>query len=478
MAAGSSSRKTLTTAGISLALLASVASGFSAYSGGQLAAAPAAKKVAPAAGKCNPRAGSGTLEIRFQEDLPAEAAGISVSVVGPNRFRRTGLAPGRNYIYQRIRTGKYTVTITGAAARRFVSHETVDTAFSLGADPNPACLEKNATARITIGYVPEPGSGKMWVSAGGYPYQTFSITRDDLQTPGSPTPMVRLNRVSNGPKSGAFDREGNYWLVIAGGGIERYPRASLGRSSDARPDIVLSGHSIEYGSYIAFDAEGGLWYSNRQTGQIVRFGPEQLTASGQPTPQIIISGLTSPQGLAFDAAGNLWAIDDIAAHQHRIVRYNASRLGSSYSGQPDASIVGFELTGIVPNQVRSILPGPADLAFDREGNLWVAYWNAHRIVKFNNAQQEEGGEQVAAIILRVSGDRIMQSIGFDNEGGLWVAGPPSTPKIRHFRPEQLISTPPGGDAAPSETFTPGESDRGAEALLFNPSPSWSPLNDR
>lgn len=439
-----------------------------------LGAAPAAKKAVPASGKCNPRAGSGTLEVRFAEDLPADAAGISVSVTGPNRFSRTGLTPGRNYIYQRVRTGKYTVSITGAASRRFETHEIVDTAFALGADPNPACLQKNATARITIGYVPEPGSGKMWVgTTTGYPYTLFSIERNNLLESGTPNPGATIAELWNGAYNNAFDKQGNLWIVIAGGRIERYARDQLGRSR-AQPDIVLTGRDIEYGDALAFDADGNLWYSNRDKGKVMRFTPNQIAQSGQPVPAIVLDGFTQPHGIAFDQAGNLWVLDDIATHQHIIHRYGASRLGRSTNEPGDIQLSVGKLVGEPGRQTFTQFGGPAVLAFDRDNNLWVAFWNENKIAKITPSEQERGGEIISGVNLRCCSSMIMSTMMFDNEGGLWVAGSP-TGNIVRFSPDQLNT----GAEEPARIIDPAdEPGLYPNGIFLNPSPSWSPLNDR
>ena len=65
---------------------------------------------------------------------------------------------------------------------------------------------------------------------------------------------------------------------------------------------------------------------------MAEFAPNQLTASGSPTPAVSLTGpdIFAPAGLAFDTAGDLWFVDAITLGIYEIHPWPADELG-----QPD-----------------------------------------------------------------------------------------------------------------------------------------------
>ncbi len=463
----------------------------------QIAAARgAAKKKAPASGKCNPMPGSGTLELRFQEDLPAEAAGISVSITGPRRWSRTGITPGRNYIYQRVPTGKYTVTVSGAAPRRFESHEIVDTAFFLSADPLNPCVPKNGTARVTVRYVVEPGSGKMWVVSSHA--LALAISRSSLaETNSQPRPTTVINNFFNELRGLAMDRDGNLWVLIAGYGMRRIPRDMLGRDqSTARPDIQIKGHWENSALSMAFGPDGALWIV--QSDRIIKFTTDQLMRSGTQEPTAIIRGpdVTNASRIAFDRSGNLWVTNSGGAPHSFILKFGAERLRTSYNGPADAAISA-TLSYTRPGPPISTREEPlvylSLIAFDEAGNLWTRSGGSYSwIVRIPSAELASSGNKTTSEAWEISAGADM---AFDNEGTLWVgtaqvwqpkAPAPNRAYLFGLTAEQLRQPVPEGNFVPARIIKPYFYKEGAASpgdtrnfyWLLNPSPSWSPINDR
>ena len=63
--------------------------------------------------------------------------------------------------------------------------------------------------------------------------------------------------------------------------------------------------------------------------KVVMFTAAQVAAGGTPTATVERTGIGSPQGLAFDSAGNLW----VAAHDDAaVVRIDAGHLAASGAG--------------------------------------------------------------------------------------------------------------------------------------------------
>jgi sugar lactone lactonase YvrE len=184
--------------------------------------------------------------------------------------------------------------------------------------------------------------------------------------------------------------------------------------------------------------------------------------------------------LAFDASGNLWVADQ---YYYTILRFNASRLGTNYSGPADYRIENFG----------GNMTTPTGLAFDASGNLWVvAFYGTNgsdtssdspgQVLKFK-ASQLSGGSGMyngrAAMIIYDNGANDKTSLhgpislAFDSAGKLWVAS-----KLGDFIARFDVNSPsfpadcdyPGGDQT---TCSPGTgSYSGAPAVKISSNGTW------
>ena len=74
----------------------------------------------------------------------------------------------------------------------------------------------------------------------------------------------------------------------------------------------------------------------------------------------------TPDGLAFDASGNLWVADSAGA----IVRFDAARLTADIDDEAGDAVIFTQQ----PGPVRIGLGAPSRLVFDAAGNLWRGYF--------------------------------------------------------------------------------------------------------
>ncbi|HMF43287.1 MAG TPA: hypothetical protein VKQ32_21595 [Polyangia bacterium] len=176
--------------------------------------------------------------------------------------------------------------------------------------------------------------------------------------------------------------------------------------------------------------------SGSRRGQVVMFTPDQIAASGSPTPTITRNGLNGPQGLAFDATGNLWvaAKDDLA-----VVRIDAAHLTTSGSGG-DLSITA--------SGTNNLTLQPVGLAFDAAGNLWVNYDGT--IASITPTEQTGTGTKTIAPAIQITTDVNVRvyGIAFDQDGGLWLAQ--DVGKFARFDAAQLTAS---NSAAPATIIT-------------------------
>ena len=163
----------------------------------------------------------------------------------------------------------------------------------------------------------------------------------------------RTNRSTgfNSPTGLAVDTAGNVYVVDSGNNrILRFPKPFT-QTGDQIPDLVI--------------------------GQKV-FSSNNPNAGGISSSTLALAGsnATLVSYLAFDAAGNLWAAD---TGNNRVLRYNASLLGSQAAPGPAADIVlGQEdfSTGSVAagatGSTLSVIVLPTGIAFDPAGRLFVS----------------------------------------------------------------------------------------------------------
>ena len=219
--------------------------------------------------------------------------------------------------------------------------------------------------------------GNAWVASWEAGLRRYA--RADLVDGGSVTPDVALlpdgaaTPSLFGASGIAFAGDGFLWVASYGGDrLEGFAPAQLAASGTPSPAITVDGVIDPHG--IAFDASGNLWVASRTTSTIVAFTPAQLVAGGSPTAWITLTddgsgSLAEPQGIAFDASGSLWVAN---SDNTTVVRFSPEQLSASGSPTPVATIGSASFSD----------GGVAGLAIDHDGALWVATWRnsvVHRI---------------------------------------------------------------------------------------------------
>jgi hypothetical protein len=238
---------------------------------------------------------------------------------------------------------------------------TVFTAASAGT----TCVKDGATASVELSYAVVPSSGRIWMLTGdrvsGFPSSKLAATSSQ---------QVESVTIVPKPTGLAFERDGSLWVAV-GATLRHFPAGVFGKPGDQVADVILdvpapAGEgSVPIGG-IAFDASGNLWYSAHGEGKVRRISPEDRRVTGAVTKYLTLAGLTKPGMIAFDAAGNLWAAD---GGDRGINRFSADKLATNQDA-PDLKIAPFFSTG--PDAGTRLL-NPAGMAFDAAGNLWAHY---------------------------------------------------------------------------------------------------------
>lgn len=163
----------------------------------------------------------------------------------------------------------------------------------------------------------------------------------------------------------------------------------------------------------------GLWIANGPN--VVEFIPSQLTTavqSGAPHRNIISAALGTPQGVTFDAMGNLWVMDPGANINGKptpaLLKFSTtqlSALGMSNAPEPAAIITSADLNF------------PQQSVFDKQGNQWVTDHNNNTVLVFTSTQLGMTGtnDLMPAVVISSPAFNGPLGIAFDSAGNLWVA---------------------------------------------------------
>jgi sugar lactone lactonase YvrE len=195
---------------------------------------------------------------------------------------------------------------------------------------------------------------------------------------------------------------------------------------------------------------------------VVKFTAAQIAVTGSPAPTVELSGIEGPEGLAFDAAGNLW----VASGTGKVLKFAAARLAASGLGA-DLSI-----TSNSPPPVIGPLPDPIGLAFDATGNLWVNYDGT--LARLTPDDLAGTGDKSVTPAVQVGLDvaALPNGIAFDESGGLWLAY--AQGKFARLAASQLTAS----GKQPPQTIISSPDVGYAGWLALYPAPAALPLYHR
>lgn len=214
----------------------------------------------------------------------------------------------------------------------------------------------------------------------------------------------------------------------------RYPATGNGRCAAFPPlaCLLLTAFllaSCKFGDTItrqqATLGTQGLWIANGTT--VIEYLPEQMVGgSTSGAPHLIISSpeFGSPQGVTFDARGNLWVLDAAGMINGKatpaVFGFSAAQVAALGShGSPDPVTV---ITS-------TSLERPQQSVFDAQGNQWIADHDSNTVLVFTAAQIAQTGLNITpAMILSSTALNGPSGLAFDSHGNLWVANQGGVPQ--------------------------------------------------
>lgn len=199
--------------------------------------------------------------------------------------------------------------------------------------------------------------------------------------------------------------------------------AVLGQSTFTTNTAATTQAGMYTPNGIAFDANGNLYVADFSNNRVLRFngaatkvnganadgvlGQSGFTTSGASVTQ---SGMNNPIAVAVDAAGNLFVVE---INNNRVTRF-ASAAGKPNGANADGVLGQSGFTSNNSGTTQSSLSNPYAVTVDGAGNLFVADASNNRVMRFNNAAAKANGATADGVL--------GQSSFTGNAGSLGQAG--------------------------------------------------------
>lgn len=347
----------------------------------------------------------------------------------------------------------------------FAEDPIVRTAYAATITPSSFCVGKDQTVSVVVTYAPIPSSNKLWTT-NDVPSQLLGFASSTLGVTGTPAASVAIKSPSG--NSIAFDAEGNMWTLngtVADAPIQRYAASSFAASGDKTPDrtLMLDPGCIPGLTQLAFSPTGELYVSSACGKKVSRLPTTAITASGTPTPDLTLTGLDAPEGMAFDKSGNLWVAD---SGKKTIARFDAASLTGAGGA---ANLV------VTPKTASAGDLAPQYLAFAPNGDLWASSFGGNVLYRLTSAEQAGSAAKdvVPSVQIVLPVNALPEGLAFDESGALWVTL--SAGKIGRLSATQLATSTAPGDAAIPEVILTSTDIGYSKSLAFYPPPANSPI---
>jgi hypothetical protein len=234
---------------------------------------------------------------------------------------------------------------------------------------------------------------------------------------------------------------------------------------------VLALGACHHSSQMAPVGTKGLWIANGPN--VLEYVSKQLgTGTSAAVPHLMLNSgaFGGPQGVTFDAQGNLWVMDPTGkvngVTTPALFEFSAAQLAALATDNAPDPVVTITSTA---------LNFPQQSVFDAQGNQWVTDHNNNTVLVFTAAQLAQTASVNPAVAISSAAFNGPLGIVFDSSGDLWISnngGVPGTgtttsaagTTIVEFAAADLPAPPSTGMLTPDLTPQITLSDDGAMSI--------------
>ena len=223
-----------------------------------------------------------------------------------------------------------------ADVRKYLSDPIVRTAYAATIVPSSFCLGDGQTQKVVVTYAPIPSSNKLWMTNNA-PAGALGFTSSTLATTSTQSASVAIKSPAVAPSRSTRMANVDAARHRHDAPIQRYAaEARSVRRATRRPSHAHARRGLRAGPDAdRLLAEGRAPRLERACGQkISRLAATDIASTGSPTPNLTLGGLGAPEGMAFDRDGNLWVADSGAK---TLLGYDAARLATSTDPRTSSS---------------------------------------------------------------------------------------------------------------------------------------------
>lgn len=159
---------------------------------------------------------------------------------------------------------------------------------------------------------------------------------------------------------------------------------------------------------IHVDQQGRLWVADRSNNRVLMFQGAATLSNGAPADLVIgqadfvsnssgttAAKLNNPFGVFVDANDNLWIGD---SSNHRVLKYPSASSLPVFSAAATVALGQPNLTTVTSGTSDVKFSFPEGLAMSDDGTLWIAEFDNHRVVRFDNAASLSSGAAASGVL--------------------------------------------------------------------------------
>ena len=348
----------------------------------------------------------------------------------------------------------------------------------------PSATEMNSALGVAV----DPGSGKVFV-ADTFNHRVLRFASLSRLRNGEAAEVVlgQPDFTSNVPASGAsgmsypvgvaIGSDGTLWVADASNSrVLRFADAAskptgtaadgvLGQADFTSNTSATSATGMAGPTGVAIGSDGTLWVADASNSRVLRFAnatskPDGAAADGvlgQPdfasnTPVTSATGIHGPAGLAIDSGGTLWLAD---TGNHRVLRF-ADAASKPNGAAADGVLGQSDFASNTPATSATGTRDPVGLAIDSGGTLWVADSSNYRVLRFANAANKPDGAAADGVLGQstfTSRTAATSATGMDFPYGIAVNSGTETLWVTDFYNDRVLHFGPLPGSEPTATTT-------------------------